>query len=69
MPTPLIRCTAKKSHQKVKRIEGYWEKAKADAAKKFDKKDDSYWAYVNAITQRRAGLREQTFKEFLESGN
>ena len=66
MPTPLIKAFAKKAHRSKKRIERYWDDAKKAAAKKFDKKDDSYWAYVNAIVQRRAGLREgATFKEFL----
>lgn len=66
MPTQLLRSTAKKSHRSLKRIEGYWDQAKIDARKKFDKEDDAFWAYVNAIVQRRAGLRECSFKQFLE---
>lgn len=69
MPTALIKATARKSHRKVSRIEGYWDQAKKDASKKFDKKDDSYWAYVNAIVQRRSGLRECTFAEFVREGS
>jgi len=71
MPTPLIRSTAKKSHRSVKRVEAYWDAAKKSAAKHgFKTKDPAFWAYTNAIVQKRAGLREKlTFKEFLNLGS
>lgn len=71
MPSALIKSTAKKAHRAVKRIEAYWDEAKEAASKKGLKKgDDSYWAYVNAIVQRRSGLREcLTFRQFLEEGS
>lgn len=71
MPTPVIAATAKKSHKSKDKIEGYWDDAKKQAAKKFKKKDSHYWSYVNAIVQRRAGLREElsskmSFKTYLK---
>lgn len=69
MPTAMIKSTAKRAHRSVDRVEGYWEQAKKDARKKFKKKDEHYWAYVNAIVQKRSGLRESlSFKEFLDQG-
>jgi 8-oxo-dGTP pyrophosphatase MutT (NUDIX family) len=69
MPTPLIKSFAKKSHKSTRRVEKYWDEAKKSAAAAgFKTEDPAFWAYTNAIVQRRAGLRRgkrKTFKEYL----
>jgi hypothetical protein len=69
MPSPLIKAYSKKSGKSKSKIERYWREAKDAAKKKFKKKSDSFWAYANAITKRRAGLASEgqaapTFKQF-----
>ena len=67
MPNRLVKSYAKKSGKSVDQIEGYWDEAKLSAKKAgFSKTEPGYWAYVNAITQKRAGLNEaMTFRDFL----
>jgi hypothetical protein len=69
MPTAVMKSFADQAEVPVSKVEGYWDWAKEQADKKFKKKGPSYWAYVNALTQRRLGLREAdqpvSFKDFL----
>ena len=69
MPNAIIKSYAKKSDKSVKKIDSYWNDAKDSADEKFKgRKNKYYWAYVNAITKRRAGLDEAlTFKSFLST--
>jgi 8-oxo-dGTP pyrophosphatase MutT (NUDIX family) len=69
MPNALVKSFAKRSGKSVKRVEHYWDEAKEAAVKKFEHGTDSFWSYVNAIVQRRSGLREMmSFKDFLDEG-
>lgn len=69
MPAPLVVSLAKKARTSVDTVEAYWQEAKEQAHQKFKVRDGKhYWAYVNAIVQRRLGLRESeqiTFKDFI----
>lgn len=68
MPNAVIKSFADQAEVSVAKAEGYWDWAKEQADKKFKKKGPSYWAYVNALTQRRLGLKEDgkiTFAQFL----
>ncbi len=69
MPTTLIKLYAKRSGKSEKVIDEYWNEAKISAKEAgFKESNPSFWAYVNAITKKRAGLKEaMTFKEFSES--
>ena len=68
MPAAQLKSFAEKSGKSLKKLEGYWEAAKKAAARHgFKTEDPSFWAYVSAIVQRRAGLREElTFKEYVQ---
>jgi hypothetical protein len=66
MPVPMLKSLAKKSGKSLSDAEKYWEEAKTSALKKFNKKDNRYWAYVAGIVKQRMGLSESiSFKEFL----
>lgn len=66
MPNAVIKSYAEKTGNSVEHVEAWWDEAKEQAAKKFKKKDKHFWAYVNGIVKRRAGVSEETsFKEFL----
>lgn len=69
MPNAVVKAFADQAEVSVSKVEGYWDWAKAQADKKFKKKGPGYWAYVNALTQRRLGLKETSsgtrFREFL----
>lgn len=68
MPSAVVKSFADQAGVSVAKAEGYWDWAKEQADKKFKKKGSSYWAYVNALTQRRLGLKETeslSFSEFL----
>jgi len=68
MPNAVVKSYAEKSGKSAEHIEGYWKDAEEQAKKKFKKKSPRYWAYVNGIVKRRAGLSEElTFKELLEN--
>lgn len=65
MPNAVIKSYAEKTSNSVEHVEAWWDEAKEQAGKKFKKKDKRFWAYVNGIVKRRAGLSEETtFKEF-----
>ncbi len=68
MPAAQLKSFAEKSGKSIKELEGYWDEAKKAAARHgFKTEDPSFWAYVSAIVQRRAGLREAiSFKEFAQ---
>lgn len=67
MPTPTLQSYAEKSGKPIQSIEKYWADAKTQARKKFIRKDSGFWAYVNAIVKKRAGIREgkTSFKTFI----
>ncbi len=69
MPNRLIKLYARRSGKSEEAVDGYWNEAKKSAKDAgFSEDDPKFWAYVNVITQKRAGLKEaQTFKEFLKS--
>ena len=67
MPVPMLKILAKKSGKSLSDAEKYWENAKIEASKKFDKKDNRYWAYVTGIVKHRLGLNESiSFKNYLK---
>ena len=66
MPNAVIKSYAEKIGKSVEHVEAWWDEAKEQASKKFKKKDKHFWAYVNGIVKRRAGLSEETtFKDFI----
>lgn len=68
MPNPLISKYAVKAKTTEAKVEEIWRRAKEEAYNRFrGNKSPQYWAYVNAIVQRRLGLREGkiTFKDML----
>ena len=68
MPNAVVKSYAKKTGKSAEHIERWWKEAEAEAKKKFKKKSPRFWAYVNGIVKRRAGLDEAlTFKELLEN--
>ena len=69
MPAATVKSIASKSGKTVAEVEKLWDETKAAAAKKFPKKDAHYWAYVNAVTHRKAGLSEAEklhFREYVD---
>jgi hypothetical protein len=68
MPSALLKKFAKRAGKSIDKVEEYWAAAKESAKAAGLKKGDSgYWAYANAIVQRRLGLSEAvSFREFLE---
>jgi hypothetical protein len=68
MPTPLLKSLSKRANVHVSTAEYYWEEAKVEALKKFNKKDNKYWAYVTGIVKRRLNINESTdFKSFIKT--
>ena len=68
MPNAVVKSYAEKTGKSPEHIEGWWKDAEEEAKKKFKKKSPRYWAYVNGIVKRRAGLSEElTFKELIEN--
>lgn len=66
MPNSVVKSYAEKIGKSEDQVEAWWEEAKVEALKKFKKKGPRFWAYVNGIVKRRAGLTEATtFKEYL----
>lgn len=57
MPAAQLKSLSKKTGVGVKTLERYWDQAKKQASKKFDKHDDHYWAYVSSITSNRAIIK------------
>jgi hypothetical protein len=68
MPNAVVKSYAKKIGKPPEHVEGWWKEAEAESEKKFKgKKGPRYWAYVNGIVKRRAGLAEATtFKDLVE---
>lgn len=70
MPNAVVKSYAEKTGKSVEHVERWWEEAKEEAKKKFKKKGPRFWAYVNGIVKRRAGLDEGitiSFKSFLSA--
>lgn len=68
MPNAVVKSYAEKTGKSVEHVERWWKEAEEQAKKKFKKKSPRYWAYVNGIVKRRAGLDEAlTFKELIEN--
>lgn len=78
MPNAVVKAYAKETGKSAEHIEKWWKEAEAEALKKFGKKNDQYWAYVNGIVERRGklkhgkkkhhkkeGVEMPTFKQFL----
>lgn len=67
MPNAVVKSYAEKTGKSAEHIEGWWKEAEEQASKKFKKKGPRFWAYVNGIVKRRAGLAEEvtTFKDWL----
>lgn len=73
MPSAQLKSFAEKSGKSMADLERYWDEAKVEAKKKFKKKNSSFWKYVVAIVERRAGLRKVhemiSFKTFVNLEN
>lgn len=68
MPNAVVKSYAEKTGKSVEHVEKWWNEAEKQAKKKFKKKGPRYWAYVNGIVKRRAGLTgELSFKELVEN--
>lgn len=59
MPVKSLAAYAKESGKSIKEVEQAWEEAKAEADKKFKKKDYHYWSYVNATCRAKLGLNKK----------
>jgi len=57
MPVKSLKAYAKESGKSMKEVEKAWEEAKAEADKKFKKKDFHYWAYTNKVCREKLGLK------------
>lgn len=80
MPNNVVKAYSKETGKSAEHIEKWWKEAEAEALKKFGKKSDQYWAYVNGIVERRGKLKHGkrkhkkedvdmiTFKKFLVEG-
>ncbi len=66
MPNNVVKSYAEKSGKTVAEVEALWKEVEAGCEGKFDKKDDSYYSYVNSIVKKRLSLKEckLTFKDF-----
>jgi hypothetical protein len=69
MPVPMLKSFAKKAGKSEAEAEFIWNDTKKDAKKKFKKEDGHFWAYVNAVVQRKLGLKEEkiTFRTYYGS--
>lgn len=69
MPSSVIKSFADKAGRSIPEVEKYWDESKSEAAKKFSEDDPKFWAYVNAVTQRKLGLgsKKTSFKQHLKS--
>lgn len=68
MPNAVVKSYAEKAGKSVEHVEGWWKDAEEQAKKKFKKKSPRFWAYVNGIVKRRAGLSEDlSFKELYQN--
>lgn len=59
MPVPYLKKLAEESDKTLAELEQYWEEAKAEADKKFEARNESYWAYVTSVVKRRAGVEKK----------
>ena len=69
MPSGVVKSIAKTTGKTVAEVEKIWDESKAEAAKKFPKKDGHYWAYVTTVVKRKCGISEDikfSFKNYLE---
>lgn len=60
MPVKALKAYAEESGKSMAEVEKAWAEAKEEADKKFKKKDLHYWAYVNATTRAKLGLKKQS---------
>jgi hypothetical protein len=68
MPNNVVKSYAEKTGKSVDHVEKWWAEAEDEAKKKFKKKSPRFWAYVNGIVKRRAGLAENlSFKDFISN--
>jgi hypothetical protein len=68
MPNAVVKSYAEKTGKSAEHVEHWWKDAEKEAAKKFKKGSSRYWAYVNGIVKRRAGLNDAlTFKELIDN--
>jgi hypothetical protein len=66
MPNAVVKSYAEKTGKSAEHIERWWKEAEKEAKHKFKKKNPRYWAYVNGIVKRRAGLSDAlSFKELI----
>ena len=68
MPSSVVKSFAERSGKTVDEVEKIWNEVKEKAAKKFEKEDKHFWAYVNRTVQFKLGLanKKTSFKEFSE---
>lgn len=62
MPVKALKIYAEESGKTLAEAEKAWAEAKDEADKKFKKKDVHYWAYVNATTRAKLGLKNKEKK-------
>jgi hypothetical protein len=59
MPNNILKAMAQHLKLKLPTLEHYYDEAKAQADKKFKKKDKSYYAYIMSIVRNRANARSK----------
>ena len=68
MPNSVIKSFVERSGKSAEEVEAIWDEVKEKAAKKFEKEDKHFWAYVNRTVQFKHGLanKKTSFKEFAD---
>lgn len=68
MPNSVIKSFVERSGKSAEEVEAIWDEVKEKAAKKFEKEDKHFWAYVNRTVQFKLGLanKKTSFKEFAD---
>lgn len=68
MINSVIKSFVERSGKSAEEVEAIWDEVKEKAAKKFEKEDKHFWAYVNRTVQFKLGLanKKTAFKEFAD---
>lgn len=68
MINSVIKSFVERSGKSAEEVEAIWDEVKEKAAKKFEKEDKHFWAYVNRTVQFKLGLanKKTSFKEFAD---
>ena len=66
MPSNVVKSYAEKSGKSESEVDAIWNEVKKQAKEKFKEEDSHFWAYVNAVTKKKCGIKEGiSFKEYI----